>query len=79
MMSPKYAREELADEPEQTFFYLDRNEQILFVPGQDPQRGPINPVARRALDQVPDAEQKLRESLPGIMEQSREALEQQKR
>ena len=79
MMPAKQAREGLADEPEQTFFYLDRNEQVLFQPGKPPERGPINPVARRALDPIPETNRKLREELPGIMKQAREAQRQQER
>ena len=77
MMSGKHAREGMADEPEQTFLYLDRNEQVLFQPGKPPERGPINPTARKALDQIPEVNRKLQEDLPGIMKQSREALRQQ--
>ena len=74
----KYARQEdVAKAPEQLFHYLARNEQVAFRPGQPPQRGPINPDSRRMLDQIPAEEERLRQDLPGIMKQAREATRQQ--
>jgi plasmid stabilization system protein ParE len=77
MMRPQYARREIADSPEQIFYYVDRDEQVAFLPGQPPARGPINPMARRALDQLPAEEQRLKQELPEIMRQTREELRRQ--
>ena len=74
----KYARQsDVTEAPEQVFHYLARNEQVAFRPGQPPKRGPINPDSRRMLDQIPAEEERLRQELPGIMKQARDATRQQ--
>jgi hypothetical protein len=77
MMRPEYARKEIADSTEQIFYYLARNEQVAFMPGQPPVRGPINAMARRALDQLPAEEERLRQQLPQIMHDAQRMQKEQ--
>jgi hypothetical protein len=79
MMRPEYARKDIADSPEQIFYYLDRDEQVAFRPGQPPARGPINPMARRSFAELAAAEQHIKKITPQIIREGRRLREQQNR